>query len=222
MTNLNELLSKSLNAYDKNRDRSKQVEIGPSSIGGCRRQVYYQLQNAPKTNPETESLAAILGTFIHTGIADAIKREDPFGDNFLIEQAFEYNGLKGHCDLFIKDIGLVVDWKTTKKKSLRYFPSEQQRWQVQLYGYLLSKNGYDVKEVSLVAVPRDGDMAEIRSHREPYDEAAALAAIAWLDEVKVNVANNQPPAPEKWSGFCANYCNYYDASGVNGCPGTAK
>jgi len=222
MIDLNDLLSKSLNAYDKNRDRSKQVEIGPSSIGGCRRQVYYQLQEAPKTNPDTESLASILGTFIHSGIADAIKREDPFGDNFLIEQEFEYEGLKGHIDLFIKDLGLVVDWKTTKKKSLRYFPSEQQRWQVQLYGYLLAKNGYDVKEVSLVVIPRDGLMAEIRSHKEPYDQAVALMAINWLNETKEMAAKNLPPAPEKWPKFCAAYCNYYEASGVTGCPGTAK
>lgn len=219
---LNDLLAKSLNAYDKNRDRSKQIEIGPSSIGGCRRQVYYQLQNAPKTNPDTESLAAILGTFIHAGISEAIKREDPFGDNFLIEQMFEYEGLKGHCDLFIKDIGLVVDWKTTKKKSLRYFPSEQQRWQVQLYGYLLTKNGYQVNEVALVAVPRDGDMSEIRAHREPYDEAMAMAALAWLEEVKQLAKANTPPPAEKWSGFCAAYCNYYDASGAAGCPGTTR
>ena len=222
MIDLNDLLSKSLNAYDKNRDRSKQVEIGPSSIGGCRRQVYYQLQDAPKTNLNTEALAAILGTFIHSGIADAIKREDPFGDNFLIEQAFEYEGLKGHCDLFIKDIGLVVDWKTTKKKSLRYFPSEQQKWQVQLYGYLLSKNGHTVNEVSLVAVPRDGEMAEIRAHREPYDEGIALKALAWLEEVKELAAKATPPPAEKWAGFCANYCSYYDASGEAGCPGTTK
>ena len=222
MIDLNDLLAKSLNAYDKNRDRSKQVEVGPSSVGGCRRQVFYQLQEAPKTNPDTESLAAILGTFIHSGIAESMKREDPFGQNFLIEEEFEYDGLKGHCDLFIKDIGLVVDWKTTKKKSLRYFPSEQQRWQVQLYGWLLTKNGHKVNEVSLVVVARDGEMADIRSHREPYDEAVALAAIAWLNEVKEMAAKNEAPAPEKWSGFCANYCNYYDANGAVGCPGTTK
>ena len=88
--NLQELLAKSLTAYDKNRDRSKQVEIGPSSVGGCRRQVYYQLIDQPITNSETESLAAILGTFIHSGISKAIKREDPFGDNFIIEEEFKY------------------------------------------------------------------------------------------------------------------------------------
>ena len=83
---LQDLLSKSLIAHDNKRDRSKQVEIGPSSVGGCRRQVYHKIIGTPVTNPNTDSLAAILGTFIHAGIAEAIVREDPFKDNFLIEQ----------------------------------------------------------------------------------------------------------------------------------------
>ena len=69
---LSNLLSKSLLAFDNSRDRSLQVEIGPSQIGGCRRQVWHQLKNTPETNPNTESLAAILGTFIHSGVAEAI------------------------------------------------------------------------------------------------------------------------------------------------------
>ena len=222
MTDLNSLLTKSLTAYDANRDRSKQVEIGPSSLGGCRRQVYYNLIAQPVTNPETESLAAILGTFIHSGISEAIVREDPFGDNFIIEEQVSHGGLKGHVDLFIKDSGMVVDWKTTKKKSLRYFPSQQQRWQVQTYGWLLSQNGHEVKQVALVAIPRDGDMAEIRVHVETYDEAIALEAIAWLDEVKALAASKILPAPEKWAGFCASYCKFYDATGEVGCQGTQK
>ncbi len=85
MVDLQGMLSKSLLALDGQRDRSKQVEVGPSSIGGCRRRVWHDLQQTPKLN-QTESLAAIMGTFIHAGIAEAIKREDPFGDNFIIEQ----------------------------------------------------------------------------------------------------------------------------------------
>jgi CRISPR/Cas system-associated exonuclease Cas4 (RecB family) len=222
MIELQGLLAKSLTAYDRNRDRSKQVEIGPSSVGGCRRQVYYHLTEQPVTNPETEALAAILGTFIHTGISEAIKREDPFGDNFLIEQAVEYDGLKGHVDLFIRDAGIVVDWKTTKKKSLRYFPSEQQRWQVQLYGWLLANNGQKVNEVALVAVARDGDMEDIRTHIEPYDEAIAKDALAWLSFVKKLAEDKTPPPAEKYAGFCAAYCRFYDASGETGCQGTTK
>lgn len=224
---LSNLLTKSLLAFDGSRDRSLQVEIGPSQIGGCRRQVYHQLKGTPETNPNTESLAAILGTFIHSGIAEAIKREDPFGDNFLIEQEFVVGDLKGHCDLYIKDWNgiknTVVDWKTTKLKSLRYFPSKQQTWQVQIYGYLLEENGHQVDNVSLVAVPRDGEMAQIKVHVEPYDRATALEGLKWLSEVKELASSSESaPAPEKDAIFCVNYCRYFDASGEIGCPSTRR
>lgn len=217
------MLIKSLNAFDAQRDRSQQVEVGPSSIGGCRRRVWHDLKQSPKTNRETESLAAILGTFIHAGVEEAIKREDPFGDNFMIEVEVQDGDLKGHCDLFIKDKGLVVDWKTTKMKSLRYFPSEQQRMQVQVYGYLLSKMGHKVNDVALVAIPRDGEMADIKAHIEPYDEAIALQGIAWLDEIKKVVESDQPaPEPGERLAFCQKYCSYFDPTGEIGCPSTAK
>jgi CRISPR/Cas system-associated exonuclease Cas4 (RecB family) len=216
---LNEMLVKSLNAFDASRSRSQQVEVGPSSIGGCRRQVWHELKQTPETNPNTESLAAILGTFIHSGIEKSIRREDPFGDNFIIEGEFKAGDLKGHVDLFIKDIGLVVDWKTTKVKSLRYFPSKQQRWQVQIYGWLLEQNGHKVNEVALVAIPRDGEMADIRVHKEKYDAPTAEAGIAWLEEIKSLIASDAPaPAPEESLFFCTKYCSYYDQTGEVGCP----
>jgi hypothetical protein len=223
MIDLQGMLIKSLEAFDSQRDRSQQIEVGPSAIGGCRRQVYHILKESPKVNTETESLASILGTFIHAGIAEAIKREDPFGDNFIIEQEVTFGNLKGHVDLFIKDLGLVVDWKTTKKASLRYFPKLQQRLQVQVYGYLLSQNGHEVKNVSLVAIPRDGIMTEIRAHVEPYDEALALEGLTWLNDLRALVALNGPaPEPTERLNFCANYCDYYDPTGEIGCPSMSK
>jgi hypothetical protein len=218
-----DLLTKSLKGFDETRDRSMQIEIGPSSLGGCRRRVYHDLKQTSVTNPSTESLAAILGTFIHSGVEEAIRREDPFGDNYLTEIEVKSGDMKGHIDLYIKDEGLVVDWKTTKVKSLRYFPSEQQRWQVQVYGWLLAQNGYEVKEVSLVAIPRDGEMAEIRVHREAYDPQIASTALVWLDSIKEIVATEAPaPAPEERVSFCSKYCNFYDPSGEIGCPSSAK
>lgn len=223
MIDLQEMLTKSLKAFDAGRDRSKQVEVGPSSLGGCRRQVWHELKQTPVTNKDTESLAAIIGTFIHSGIEKAIRREDPFGDNFLIEQTVQHGDLKGHVDLFIKDLGLVVDWKTKTVRNLRYFPSEAERWQVQTYGWLLTKMGYQVNEVSLVAIPRDGSMAEIRVHREPYDAPTAEAALAWLEEIKSVVEQDQPaPEPTERLAFCSKYCSYYDPSGEIGCPSTSK
>lgn len=223
MIDLQGMLSKSLLAYDGQRDRSVQVEVGPSAIGGCRRRVWHDLKRTPETNKETESLAAILGTFIHSGIEKAIRREDPFGDNFLIEEEVVHGDLKGHVDLFIRDKGIVVDWKTTKVKSLRYFPSAQQRMQVQVYGYLLSQNGHQVNYVSLVAIPRDGEMPEIKSHIEPYDPELAAQGLAWLKDIKDLVESDGPaPEPGERLTFCAKYCSYFDASGEVGCPSTAK
>lgn len=223
MIDLQGMLIKSLEAFDSQRDRSQQVEVGPSAIGGCRRQVYHILKQSPKVNSNTESLASILGTFIHAGIAEAIKREDPFGDNFIIEQEVTFGNLKGHVDLFIKDLGMVVDWKTTKKTSLRYFPKLQQRMQVQVYGYLLAQNGHEVKNVALVAIPRDGIMTEIRAHVEAYDEALALEGLAWLNDLRALVALNGPaPEPTERLNFCAAYCDYYDPTGEVGCPSTSR
>ena len=220
---LSNLLAKSLTAYDNSRDRSTQVEIGPSQIGGCRRQVYHQLKNTVETNPYTESLAAILGTFIHSGIANSMARQDPFSENLLIEQEFIAGDLKGHVDLYIKDQKMVVDWKTTKLSSLRYFPSAQQKMQVQLYGYLLEANGYEVENVALVAIPRDGLMGDIKSRVFKYDPEIAKQGIAWLEDVKqLAVSSESPPAPEKDAIFCANYCSYYDATGEVGCPSTRR
>jgi hypothetical protein len=88
---------------------------------------------------------------------------------------------------------------------------------------LLEQNGHKVNEVALVAIPRDGEMADIRVHKEIYDAPTAEAGIAWLEQVKSLVANNEPaPAPEETLNFCAKYCVYYDQTGEVGCPSTTK
>jgi CRISPR/Cas system-associated exonuclease Cas4 (RecB family) len=220
---LKDLLSKALVSQDNSRDRSKQVQVGPSALGGCRRKVYYTLKQAPITNPDTESLAAILGTFIHTGVAEAIQREDPFHDRFLVEHKVKAHGMVGHVDLYIRDEGIVCDWKTTKMKSLRYFPSQQQRWQVQVYGWLLEENGENPKHVALVAIPRDGNMSDIRVHMEKYDRDVAIQALTWLEEIEHIVDEDLPPPPPgQRASFCASYCGFWSPIGGGGCPGILR
>ena len=218
---IKKMLVGALTGHDAQRDRSLQVDIGPSAVGDCKRRVFMNITQAPKVN-QTEKLAAIMGTFIHAGIADAIKREDPFGDNFMIEQEFKVEGLRGHVDLYIKDKAQIVDWKTTKVKSLRYFPSLQQRLQVQLYGYLVSENGYPVESVSLVAIARDGGAEDIREHTEPYDPEMAKQGLDWISNLQDMAANGEIPEPEKDVYFCRSYCDYYDETGVNGCPSKSR
>ena len=214
-----ELLLHVLHARDASRDRSMQTEVGPSEIGGCKRKVWYRLNAQPHTNDNQSKLAAIMGTAIHAAIEDAIGALDPDGKEYLVETEVAYGDMKAHVDLFVPSTGAVIDWKTSKIKNLGYFPSTQQRWQVQLYGYLLSKNGYEVKTVNLVAIARDGAEKDIKVHTEPYDEAMAQTALAWLANVK---ASTTLPEPEKDASFCKDYCQYYDATEQMGCGGLKK
>ena len=219
ITDPKELLLHVLHSKDAGRDRSKQTQVGPSEIGGCRRKVWYRLNDQPETNENQSKLAAIMGTAIHAAIEDAITTLDPEGKDYLVETAVEYGDMKAHVDLFVPGIGAVIDWKTSKVKNLSYFPTAQQRWQVQVYGYLLSKKGYNVKTVNLVAIARDGNEKDIKVHTEPYDETMAMAALSWLANVK---ASETLPEPEKDESFCKDYCQYYDASGEMGCTGLKK
>ena len=160
-----------------------------------------------------------MGTAIHTYIQEAFHAQDPFGERFLLENEFSAAGIKGHVDMYDKVNEEVVDWKTTKKSNLTYFPSKQQRWQVQLYGYLIKESGLPVKNVTLVAIARDGDERDIVYHTEPYDAAVAAEAIDWLLDVR---NRTEAPAPEKDSFFCKHYCGYYDPTNTVGCAGKGK
>lgn len=204
---IDEMLLKALSGYDKTRERSQQKEIGVSQLGGCRRQVWYQLHDYDKTNT-TLKLPALMGTAIHKMIEEALRLETETNwQDYVIELEVNHGVFKGHIDLYIPSVGAVVDWKTTKLNSLKRFPTEQQRWQVHTYGYLLSENGYEVKTVTLVAIPRDGDERYIKTHTEEYDEKVALEAMDWFHEL---LKEEEPPAPERSARmFCQNYCSYF-------------
>ena len=216
MMDIKELLIKTLHEKENKRSRSTQVQIGPSELGGCRRKVWYRLNDQPETNDAELKLAAIMGTAIHTAI------ESAFAGNksIMLETTVEYNGMKAHVDAFLPDTGDVIDWKTVKTKNLNYFPSQQQRWQVQTYGYLIEKSGVGKpKNVHLVAIPRDGDERDIKVHSEPYDETVALEALDWLSAIKDSA---EAPAPERDESYCKFYCKFYDATGEMGCVGLKK
>lgn len=205
--NIHDVLLEALNGLDSNRERSLQTQIGVSQLGGCRTQVWLQLQDAPKGN-QTLRLPSMMGTAIHSLIETALTAYS-FGA-YELEQEVEFGGLKGHIDWYVPEAGAVIDWKTTKLKNLEYFPSTQQRWQVHTYGYLLAKNGRKVETVSLVAIARDGDERNVVVHTEPYDESVALQAIAWLEDVKSRT--DKPDAEKNAEVWCQHYCSYFGVS----------
>lgn len=217
---INELV-KAVSITSKSDSRSKQTAIGPSQVGGCRKQLWLNLHNVERTNLNTLRFPAMYGTAIHAYILEAFKKLDPFGERYMLEAEYtdEDTGLVGHVDCYDSVTKQVIDWKSTKKNNLRYFPSQQQRWQVQLYGYLMNKSGTPVESVTLVAIPRDGTEQDMVYHTEPYNEDVVNEALAWLTEVKMA---QYAPAPEKDPSLCAGYCSFYDATGEKGCAGRPK
>ena len=95
--NIKELLVKALHEKENTRGRSTQVQIGPSELGGCRRKVWYRLNNQPETNDNEIKLAAIMGTAIHAAIESALADNQ----DVLLEKTVEYGGMKAHVDCFI-------------------------------------------------------------------------------------------------------------------------
>ena len=219
-TDPKELLLQVLRDKDAGRARSKQTQVGPSELGGCRRKVWYRLNDQPETNDNELKLSAIMGTAIHGEIEKAISIADPKGEKYWVETSVEYNGMKAHIDLYIPETGDVIDWKTVKVKNLSYFPSLQQRWQVQVYGYLLDKSGKgSPRTVNLVAIARDGDERDVKVHSEPYDPKLAEDALNWLSAIKESA---DAPGPERDQSYCKFYCKYFDESGEMGCTGLKK
>lgn len=213
--NLDEILEV-LNGDTNKRGRQKQ--IGPSEIGGCRRAVWHRVQGTPVVSPQTKRLAANMGTAIHRWIERQFDLRDPFETRYLREVEVEYDGLMGHVDLYDKQDHMIVDWKTTRKSKLSNFPSVQQFQQVHIYGYLMTMNGYEVDEVALVGIARDGNEDDVRFVKTPYDPKIAAHGIQWLADVR---ALDAAPEPERNRRFCREYCVFYDPTGEIGCEGAA-
>jgi hypothetical protein len=206
-------LVRSLIEFDNDRARSKQTAIGVSQLGGCRRQVWHKLQGDQGSNT-TLRLASIMGTAIHSQIEKVIQNDD---GRYLIEHRVEIDDLPpATIDLFDTANCEVIDWKTITIKNIPYFVSKQKRWQVQTYGYLMTQAGYEVKQVTLIGIPRDGNENDIVVHTEPYDRGIALEALQWLEDVK---SLENAPEPERDAvSFCKNYCEFYGSQ----CGGRGK
>lgn len=207
-----DLLRAMLEAQDDDRPRTQQIEIGPSQLGGCRRQVMYQLHGTPHVKP-TERLASMMGTAIHGMIEEAFAK---YGDPEDILLELEVPGVEdiglgpGHIDLYRRSDKSITDWKTSKLKSQRYFPQQRQRWQVHTYAFLATSAGYPVESVRLISIPRDGTFKDIKPHEEPYDENIAWQAMDWLAELWASKDTGWLPEPEMSGVMCTEYCPYYD------------
>lgn len=203
-----DLLIKTWVALDESRGRSQQQEIGPSGLGGCRRQTFYKMLGVEPVNHDIDRLGALLGTAMHDHIEKAFDRlgeENHF--NEITVPGIPGLLADGHIDFYDRKRKAIVDWKGSKLKSLRYFPSQRYRWQAMVYGYLARRAGYEVERIEIVAIPRDGKFKDIQVHAEEYDESVAEKALDWLREVKALSVDGVVPDAEP-SALCS-YCPFF-------------
>lgn len=195
-------------AQDDARPRSRQKTLGMSSLGGCARRAYHELRGDAPTN-ETKRLGSLLGTAFHAAV-------EGVGLPGETEIFVQHGELTGHVDRFHD--GVVRDWKFTKRSSIEWIkkngPSQQYRWQIQMYAHALCAQGDKVDGCWIVFIPRDGDEDDCYVWEEDYDPSVAEEALAWLLMVEEAQARNEPPEPEKAIPFCRDYCPFYGL-----CPG---
>lgn len=173
--------------WDKRRPRTQQTTLGMSEIGGCRRRVGYRLAGEPTSDPGV-SIQAVMGTLIHDGIADVMKRMQAEGlipSEDLIETEVTYAGVTGHTDRYRHHSRTVEDTKTTTARQVGWVrlhgPHRPARWQVHLYGAGLISQGVPVAGVAIDYLARDtGD--EYR-WEAPFDPSVVREALDWVDMV---------------------------------------
>jgi len=187
---------------DDDRSRSKQTAIGVSQLGGCRRKVWHQIQSHEGKNP-TLRLASIMGTAIHEAIENSLSNHV----TALYEHRVEIEGYPpATIDFYDPETKAVWDWKTITLKNVPYFQSQQKKWQVMVYAYLLTLDGFEVETVNLLGIPRDGNENDLIAWSMPYDESVALEALAWLKDLE---SRTEAPAPEMSGVFCQSYCPFF-------------
>jgi hypothetical protein len=198
--------------------RSTQKAIGPSEAGTeCTRRLAYKLLDWEKVNEgSTFSWAATVGTAIHAHLANIFSKIE----GFEVEQRVQIRpGLAGSIDLFHKESGTVIDWKTTSPSSLpqkKKNPSKQNMVQVQLYAYGKAQAGANVKQVALVYLPTSGSLEDMHIELQNYDPQIAIDALARIDNIyALLTAVDVEANPQMWrqipkapSRLCM-YCPYF-------------
>lgn len=220
---------------EANSARSIQTAIGPSELGSlCDRRIAYRIAGTPEANWWSDPLPAIVGTAVHSWLEHAVGQFQRvhFMDRWVTEITVQPDPLvKGHCDLYDKQLQAVIDWKTVSPTKLKAWkaggPPEHYKDQVNLYGRGLINAGYPVSKVTLVAVPRSGWLRDMQIWVDDYRPERAQAALDRMysianvmikagDDLSFEEIDSAP------SGECA-FCPWYRGgdgrANQSGCPG---
>lgn len=203
-------------AWDADRPRSQQRELGWSEVGGCRRRAGYRMAGTAPSNSGS-SLPAVFGTAIHGVAQQALEASLAPGD--LCEQEVRFAGVLGHFDRYEAATGSLLDIKTTSSRNLdrirRDGPPERTLWQINGYAAGLVSSGRPVHRLVIDYLARDTG-EEWRWVGVP-DPTQVRAALAWLAEVRAVELEWLPRDFEPDSVWCRG-CPYRDICWPEGEP----
>jgi hypothetical protein len=223
---------------DNQSARSQQATIGPSELGGlCDRKIAYRIAGAPESNQFSDPLPAIVGTAIHTWLERAVGKFQSahFMERWLTEITVHPDPLVvGHCDLYDRELEMVVDYKTVSPTKLKAWktngPPEAYKNQVSLYAKGAILAGLPVKRVALVAIPRAGFLTDARVWADNYDPARAQALLdrlygvgsLLLGQGEDMSLSSIPAAPGAECSYCPWMRGGPTPANLSGCPGNSS
>lgn len=164
-------------------ERSAQKLIGPSEIGiPCDRALLYKLAQQDEPARQDPPWKPTVGTACHNQMETWFSRHP---EDWEVEQKVAVGTIgpdviKGSTDLFFR-AGAVIDHKfvgpSRLKKYRRSGPGQQYRVQAHTYGRGWAHEGWPVRIVMIVFLPRDGELRDTYYWWEPYDESVAIDAL---------------------------------------------
>jgi hypothetical protein len=196
-------------AWDAQRPRSQQVEIGMSQLGACRRQTGYMLGGYPQDEGFRDvGLQSVMGSAIHLAASLGAGSLVPGAQAESLEVRF--GGLLGHPDIFHE--GVVRDIKTVSysiqlEQRRRLGPPQRERYQVHTYGAGLVLEGFEVHTVQIDYIDRGSGDEYL--FEEPFSVEVVSEAMAWLDNVRTAEIGALPRDYRPGSAFCQN-CPFFE------------
>lgn len=223
---------------DHASNRSAQRTLGPSEAGSsCDRQIAMKLMGVRAVNPQ-EGWAPFVGTAVHAELANMFDwANGADSGRYVTEMRVEYGNPfvpRGTLDLLDRVLYMVDDHKLMGRYSLDQLvqkgPSETYRVQLHIYGLGAERAGEKVKEVALIAWPRqESSLDKLYVHVEPYDRKLAQAALDRVARIAQEVAikgtgpfSQMEVAAGFQAGDDCKWCPFHlkgDKRMERGCPG---
>lgn len=163
ITNMNALPAFMVEAVTRDDHSMEGVKYSATQL--CKPPRILQLERRHKeeiTNEASDFWNMFIGTAVHGGIFEALKKNE----DYLMEQRFiiELGGVKisGSPDCYQKSTCTLFDHKTMQTSAFGLEAKPEYEQQLNIYAYILRKNGYDVKKLMINAIYLDWRKAAMK------------------------------------------------------------